>query len=107
MESAFDVYAGFEISVAAKRNDRGAWIANVSVTRDGQAALAPWPETVQPEWRTPDEAVRDALERARRAIGQALAAGKSHSWVATRRHAQTWFTADSERLSGHTFTPGS
>jgi hypothetical protein len=106
MESAFDVYAGFEISVATRRNERGAWVADLSVNRDGKPVLAPWPETVQPEWRTPDEAIRDGIERARRVIRQHLDYRAHHSWVATRRHAQTWFTTETERLSGHTFTPG-
>ncbi|SAK81141.1 hypothetical protein AWB78_03893 [Caballeronia calidae] len=106
MESAFDVYAGFEISVATRRNERGAWVADVNVSRDGQAAFAPWPETVQPEWRTADEAVRDGIERARRMIRQHLDGSDVHSWVVTRRHAQTWFITETERSSGHTFTPG-
>jgi hypothetical protein len=107
MESAFDVYAGFEISVATRRNERGAWVADLTVSRDGQAALAPWPETVQPEWRNEDEAIRDGIERARRVIRQHLTNGHDHASIVTPRHTQTWFMTETDRLSGHTFTPGS
>ncbi|SAK61065.1 hypothetical protein AWB77_02099 [Caballeronia fortuita] len=106
MEYAFDVHAGFEISAAARRNERGAWVADVTVSRDGKAAFARWPEPVQPEWRTADEAVRDGIERAQRIIRQHLTNGDDHSWVAARRHAQTWFTTETERRSGHIFTHG-
>ncbi|SAK97584.1 hypothetical protein AWB79_07488 [Caballeronia hypogeia] len=106
MDSAIDVYAGFEISVATRRNERGAWIADLSVSRDGKPAFEPWTETVQPEWRTCDEAVRDGLERARRVIRQHAGGGDDHSWIVTRRHAQSWFTTETDRLSGHTFTRG-
>ncbi|SAL04003.1 DUF6566 family protein [Caballeronia ptereochthonis] len=105
METAFDVFAGYEISVTTRRNERGAWVADLDVRRDGQSRFD-WPETVQPEWRTADEAVRDGIERARRVIGQHLANPDNHSWVATREHAQTWFSAEAQRLSGNVFTRG-
>jgi hypothetical protein len=105
MESAFDVYAGYEISVATRRNERGAWVADLTVRRDGKSPFE-WPETVQPEWRTSDEAIRDGIERARRVIVQHSPHDDDHSWVSTRGHAQTWFSAEAERLSGNVFTRG-
>ncbi|MDR5780718.1 hypothetical protein QCE63_14945 [Caballeronia sp. LZ065] len=102
MDSAFDVYAGHEISIATRRNERGAWIADLTVRHDGKSSFT-WPETVQPEWRTSDEAVRDGIERARRMIRQHLQHPDDRSWLATRRHAQTWFSAEAERLSGNVF----
>ncbi|BAN26230.1 DUF6566 family protein [Caballeronia insecticola] len=103
MDSAFDVYAGYQISVATRRNERGAWVADLDVQRDGKSPFA-WPETVQPEWSTANEALRDGIERARRVIAQHLTPADNHSWVATRQHAQTWFSAEAERLSGNVFT---
>ncbi|CCD40054.1 hypothetical protein BKIR_c60_2315 [Candidatus Paraburkholderia kirkii UZHbot1] len=105
MESTFDVYAGYQISVTTRRNERGAWVADIDVPREGQEAFE-WPETVQPEWRTQDEAIRDAIERARRVIGQHLPQNDDHSWVSTRQHAQTWFSEEAEHLSGNVFTRG-
>ncbi|WP_050453628.1 DUF6566 family protein [Candidatus Burkholderia verschuerenii] len=84
MESAIDVFAGFNISVATRRNDRGAWVADLDVSRDGKPLLAAWPETTQPEWRTPQEAIRDGIERA-----------------------QSWFNGEMQHRSGVTFTRGS
>jgi hypothetical protein len=108
MESAIDVFAGFNISVNARRNDRGAWVADLDVSRDGKPLLAAWPETTQPEWRTPQEALRDGIERARRAIAQNfLKAADGHSWSGTRERAQSWFNGEMQHRSGVTFTRGS
>jgi hypothetical protein len=104
MESAVDVFAGFNIAVTTRRNERGAWIADLDVSRDGKPAFDRWPETVQPEWRTADEAVRDGIERARRVIQLHIIKVDGHSLVATRARAQTWFTGEMEHRGGITFT---
>jgi hypothetical protein len=104
MKSAVDVFAGFDITVATKLNERGAWIADLSVSRDGKSPFERWPETVQPEWRTPEEAVRDGIERARRVIRHHLAQADSHSWVPQRSRAQSWFNGEMQHRAGITFT---
>lgn len=102
MDSAFDVYAGFEISVVTRHNERGAWVADLIVSRDGHSQFDAWPETVQPEWRTADEAIRDGIERARRVIQQHLMRADGHSWTATRAPAQTCFGSESAHSPGGT-----
>jgi hypothetical protein len=99
-----DHYAGFEISVATRLNERGAYVADIGVSRDGRPMIDRWPETVQPEWRTRDEAVRDAVERAGRLIQQRFMDLATHSWVATRDHAQSWFNGAIQNPAGITFT---
>lgn len=68
MKPFVDCYAGFEICVATRLNAYGADVADLKVSRDGRSLIDVWPETVQPEWRTPEQAIRDGVERARRAI---------------------------------------
>ncbi|CAJ2924377.1 Isopropylmalate/homocitrate/citramalate synthase [Burkholderia pseudomallei] len=43
-------YGGYEIRVWASRNERGAWVSDVEIYRDGRRVLAAVPETVSPEW---------------------------------------------------------
>ncbi|WP_244831064.1 DUF6566 family protein [Caballeronia sp. TF1N1] len=100
MESAVDVYAGFEISVRAKRNEREAWVADIDVRRDGASVIDEWPQTTQPEWRTIDEALRDGIEWARRTIRHRFLNDPSHSDVAERERAQTWFNDELEHRPG-------
>lgn len=58
-------YGGYEIRVWASRNERGAWVSDVEIYRDGRRVLAAVPETVSPEWGTEEECVRDAIEQGR------------------------------------------
>jgi hypothetical protein len=110
MESAFDafdVYAGYHITISAVRNDRGAWVARLKVNHDGEPLLDAWPETVQPEWRTSAEAVRDGIERARRVIRQRYLAAEEPSTLAVRERTQTWFSGEMAHRAGVTFIRGS
>jgi hypothetical protein len=68
MKPFVDCYAGFEISVFTRLNAYGAYVADPKVSRDGRSLIDVWPKTVQPEWRTSEQAIRDGVERARRAI---------------------------------------
>ncbi|HEX4567186.1 MAG TPA: DUF6566 family protein [Vicinamibacterales bacterium] len=52
----------------AAQRVRRVYVADLKVSRDGRSLIDVWPETVQPEWRTPEQAIRDGVERARRAI---------------------------------------
>jgi hypothetical protein len=48
--------------VQPERNEFGAWYAKVSVRRGSDTIAQFRPETVQPEWLTEPEVVRDGLE---------------------------------------------
>jgi len=55
-------HRGYEIAVEPQQNAYGAWQAKVSV-RHAHSSVAQFrPETVQPEWLTQEEAVRDGIE---------------------------------------------
>jgi hypothetical protein len=84
-------YGEFEIVVRPERNPLGAWIADVSVTRGAQTVLNTRPSTVQPEWLTEEEAIRDGVEWGRRFIDREFNTHASHSWVADRSRAESWF----------------
>jgi len=84
-------YGEFEIVVRPERNPFGAWIADVSVNRGAQAVLNTRPSTVQPEWLTEEEAIRDGVEWGRRFIDREFNTHPSHSWVAARSRAEVWF----------------
>ncbi|MFL9865409.1 hypothetical protein PQR67_14640 [Paraburkholderia fungorum] len=92
-------YGEFEITVHPERNKLGAWIANVSVSRGAQTVVDVIPMTVQPEWLTEEEAVRDGVEWGRRFIDREFNTPQSRSWVAERSHAETWFR-DTEESGG-------
>jgi hypothetical protein len=65
-------WQGYEIEVQPEQNEFGAWRAKVSV-RKASDTLTEWrPETVQPEWLTEAEAVRDGFEWGRRFVRQKL-----------------------------------
>ncbi|QXE07182.1 hypothetical protein BJG93_35125 [Paraburkholderia sprentiae WSM5005] len=71
-----DVYRGALITVTAHQNARDAWIADVSISRDGRpmdlpAGLANV-EPVTPEWLTEAEALRAGIEHGRYLIDRAL-----------------------------------
>jgi hypothetical protein len=84
-------YGEFEIAVHTERNQRHAWIASVSVTRGDRTVVSVRPATVQPEWLTEEEAIRDGIEWGRRFIDHEFNTPQSRSWVAERAHAETWF----------------
>lgn len=104
MESAVDVYAGFDISVRVKHNERHAWIADIDIMRDGASVLDEWPRTTQPEWRTADEAIRDGIEWARHTITHRFLHDPSRSEVTERGRAQNWFSDELERRPGAVIT---
>ncbi|CAG9207256.1 DUF6566 family protein [Burkholderia gladioli] len=60
-----ELYRGHEIRVRATRNARGGWTPEIAMFRNGLLIEPPLPETVEPEWLTEQEAVRDGIERAR------------------------------------------
>ncbi|MFM0502828.1 DUF6566 family protein [Paraburkholderia caffeinilytica] len=84
-------YGEFEITVHPERNTLGAWIASVSVSQGARTVVDTVPMTVQPEWLTEEEAVRDGVEWGRRFIDREFNSPQSRSWVAERAHAETWF----------------
>jgi hypothetical protein len=84
-------YGEFEIVVRPERNPFGAWIADVSVSRGAQTVLNTRPSTVQPEWLTEEEAIRDGVEWGRRFIDREFNTHASHSWVVDRSRAERWF----------------
>ncbi|WLE61460.1 hypothetical protein GIY62_28770 [Burkholderia plantarii] len=63
-----DSYRGHVIAVTAHRNERGAWVPSVTLTREGAPVGRPLPEPVDPEWLTEEEAVRAGIERGRFAV---------------------------------------
>jgi hypothetical protein len=67
-------HRGYEIAVQPERNERGAWRAKVSVRHASDTVAQLRPETVQPEWLTEAEAVRDGIEWAMRVVDHKLAA---------------------------------
>ncbi|WP_229758232.1 DUF6566 family protein [Paraburkholderia caffeinilytica] len=84
-------YGEFEIAVRPERNKLGAWIANVSVSRGTRTVVDIRPMTVQPEWLTEEEAIRDGVEWGRLFIDREFNTPQSRSWVAERSHAEIWF----------------
>ena len=102
MRPFVDHFAGFDISVVTRRDVRGAYVAELEVSRDGRKLIDTWPQTVQPEWLTPEEAIRDALERARCVIRRRVMGSEDHSWVTTRGRAQSWFNGEMQSHAGST-----
>ncbi len=100
MAYAVDFFLGFDISVGLKLNERGAWIADVKISKSDRAEINEWLRTVQPEWRTADEATRDGIEWARRTIRQRFEKNESQSGVAARERDTAWFTGTMERQAG-------
>jgi hypothetical protein len=93
-------YGGYEIAVDAKTNQYGAWVASVSLKNGDGSVVGTRPMTVQPEWRTEDEAVRDAIEWGCHYVDRELDARPDTSSVAQRAQAQTWFQQAQEKASG-------
>jgi|GraSoi_2013_40cm_1033754.scaffolds.fasta_scaffold174377_2 hypothetical protein len=67
-------WRGYEIAVQPERNEFGAWRAKVSVRKASETVAEFRPETVQPEWLTEAEAVRDGFDWGRRFIRQKMEA---------------------------------
>ncbi|MBP0588248.1 hypothetical protein J8I87_00615 [Paraburkholderia sp. LEh10] len=69
-------HRGYEIVVQPEQNAYGAWQAKVSVRHADSLVAEFRPETIQPEWLTQEEAVRDGIEWGMRFIDHKLE--KSH-----------------------------
>jgi len=93
-------YGGYEIAVRTGTNRYGAWITDVSLKDGAGKVVELRPETVQPEWRTEEEAVRDAVEWGRRFIERELHAPQSPSAVVDRSRAEVWFRDVQEKARG-------
>jgi hypothetical protein len=76
-----DAHRGALITVSAHQNARGAWIADVSISRDGQPLEIPANlanvEPVTPEWLTEAEALRAGIEQGRYLIDRTLGGGST------------------------------
>ncbi|MGF6610023.1 hypothetical protein OKW45_004945 [Paraburkholderia sp. WSM4175] len=74
-----DAHRGALITVTAHRNSRGAWIADVSISREGRPLELPANlanvEPVTPEWLTEAEALRAGIEQGRYLIDRTLSGG--------------------------------
>ncbi|ASW00232.1 hypothetical protein CJU94_02075 [Paraburkholderia aromaticivorans] len=84
-------YGEFEIVVRPETNERGAWVASVSVSRGTGTPVYDRPMTIQPEWLTEEEAIRDGVEWGSRFVDHELNAQPPHSDVAERSRAEHWF----------------
>lgn len=93
-------YGGFEIVVCPETNRRGAWVASVRLKNSEGNVVDLRPMTVQPEWLTEEEAIRDAVEWGRQRIDREFNAPSSRSWVAERGRAEGWFREAEEKLQG-------
>lgn len=93
-------YGEFEILVQPETNPRGAWLASVSVRLGERTLIDIRPATIQPQWLTEEEAVRDGIEWGRRYIDREFNTPQSRSWVSDRSHAETWFRDAEEARSG-------
>lgn len=100
MPTSTESYGGYEIVITAATNKYGAWTASVSLTDGAGKVVDLRPETVQPEWLTEEEAVRDAVEWGQRYIDRELKPPESESWVAERSRAETWFRDEEEKARG-------
>ncbi|HEX7913300.1 MAG TPA: DUF6566 family protein [Paraburkholderia sp.] len=85
-------YGEFEIVAHPERNEYGAWVAGVSVSLGTRTVVDIRPKTVQPEWLTEEEAIRDGVEWGRRFIDREFNSQQSRSWVADRSRAEQWFS---------------
>ncbi len=93
-------YGGFEVVVCPEINKLGAWVASVSLKDSEGKVVDIRPMTVQPEWLTEEEAVRDAVEWGCRLIDREFNTPPSHSWVAERARAEVWFRDKEEKSQG-------
>ncbi len=93
-------YGEIEIVVNTETNKLGAWLASVSLKNAAGTVVDVRPMTIQPEWLTEDEAIRDAVEWAQRFIDREFNSPQTHSWVAERSRAEEWFRAAEEKTRG-------
>jgi len=93
-------YGNFEIVVCPETNERGAWVASVSLKNSKGKVVDLRPMTIQPEWLTEEEATRDAVEWGRRFIDREFNTPPSCSWVAERDRAEVWFRDAEEKTQG-------
>ncbi|HEY1996973.1 DUF6566 family protein [Paraburkholderia sp.] len=93
-------YGGFEIVASAQTNPLGAWVAAVSLKDSAGKVVELRPMTVQPEWLTEEEALRDAFEWGRRYVDHEFHTPETHSWIAERRRAEVWFRGVEEKSQG-------
>ncbi|MGH8783172.1 DUF6566 family protein [Paraburkholderia sp.] len=93
-------YGEFEIVVFPETNELGAWVASVSLKNSEGKVLYLRPMTIQPEWLTEEEAIRDAVEWGRRFIDREFNTPPSRSWVTERARAEVWFRDAEEKAHG-------
>jgi hypothetical protein len=93
-------YGGYEIVMSPETNKFGAWVTSVSLKDSTGRVVERRPMTVQPEWRTEEEAIRDAVEWGSRFIERELNTSRSHSWVVDRSRAEIWFRDVQEKSRG-------
>lgn len=93
-------YGEFEVVVKPEQNSYGAWLASVSVSDGAGKVVDVRPMTIQPEWLTEEEAIRDAIEWGRKFIDHEFKSPQSHSWVAARARAEVWFRDAEEKSHG-------
>lgn len=93
-------YGGYEIVVCPEPNKFGAWVASVSLKDSEGTVVELRPTTVQPEWLTEEEAIRDAVEWGCQFIDRKFNTPPSHSWVAERARAEVWFRDEEEKSHG-------
>ncbi|CAG9253538.1 DUF6566 family protein [Paraburkholderia caribensis] len=65
-------HRGYEIAVQPEQNAYGAWQAEVSVRHVDSPVAEFRPQTIQPEWLTQEEAVRDGIEWGTRFVDRKL-----------------------------------
>ncbi|PRY04206.1 DUF6566 family protein [Paraburkholderia sp. BL25I1N1] len=93
-------YGEFEMVVRPETNKFGAWIASVSLKNSAGKVVDIRPMTVQPEWLTEEEAIRDAVEWGRRFIDREFETPQPHSGVSARSRAEDWFRDAEEKSHG-------
>jgi hypothetical protein len=72
MQTHVFAHRGYEIEVQPEQNAYGAWQAKVSVRHADSPVAEFRPQTVQPEWLAPEEAVRDGIEWGMRFVDHKL-----------------------------------
>lgn len=65
-------HRGVLITVSAKQNERGAWLAEIAASRGGERFVLPDAEPATPEWLTEAEALRAGVERARYLVDRSM-----------------------------------
>lgn len=70
--SMHTTHRGVLITVIAIQNERGAWLAQISATREGRPLALPHVEPSTPEWLTESEALRAGIEHGRFLVGASV-----------------------------------